>query len=80
MLGNQMMEKTKKDVLYANVIVDISIDKLDKTFQYLVPEELQADICEGVQVRIPFGNRLITGFVMELTHEAEFDGKNSSHP
>ena len=73
MLGNQMMEKTKKDVLYANVIVDISIDKLDKTFQYLVPEELQADICEGVQVRIPFGNRLITGFVMELTHEAEFD-------
>ena len=26
---------------YANVIVDISLEKLDKTFQYRVPEELQ---------------------------------------
>ena len=26
---------------YANVIVDISLDKLDKTFQYIIPEELE---------------------------------------
>ena len=31
---------------YANVIVDISVEKLDKTFQYLVPEELQEVITE----------------------------------
>lgn len=33
---------------YANVIVDISIDKLDKTFQYAIPEELQSQIGVGV--------------------------------
>ena len=30
--------------MYANVIVDISHEKLDKTFQYLVPEGLENEI------------------------------------
>ena len=58
---------------YANVIVDISLDKLDKTFQYLIPEELKDTIRVGMQVEVPFGNRSLAGFVMELTDEAEFD-------
>lgn len=58
---------------YANIIVDISHEKLDKTFQYLVPEELEAEINVGVLVDIPFGYRTITGYVVELTDEAEFD-------
>ena len=58
---------------YANVIVDISIDKLDKTFQYAIPEELQSQIGVGVQVEIPFGYRTMSGYVVELTDQAEFD-------
>lgn len=58
---------------YANVIVDISHEKLDKTFQYLVPQELAEEVRVGVLVDIPFGNRSITGYVVELTNEAEFD-------
>ena len=58
---------------YANIIVDISHEKLDKTFQYLIPEDLQDEIYLGVLVEIPFGNRTITGYVVELTDEAEFD-------
>lgn len=58
---------------YANIIVDISHEKLDKTFQYLIPQELQEEIALGVLVEIPFGNRAITGYVVELTDEAEFD-------
>ncbi len=58
---------------YANVIVDISHEKLDKTFQYLIPEELENEISVGVLVDIPFGSRSITGYVVELTEEAEFD-------
>ena len=58
---------------YANIIVDISHEKLDKTFQYLVPEELRDEIRVGVLVEIPFGSRTITGYVVELTDEAEFD-------
>ena len=46
---------------FANVIVDISVEKLDKTFQYRIPEELKNRIEPGVQVDIPFGNRTITG-------------------
>ena len=41
---------------FANIIVDISLEKLDRTFQYRVPEELQGILKEGMQVRIPFGN------------------------
>lgn len=59
--------------MYANVIVDISIEKLDKTFQYRIPEELTGEIDVGMQVEIPFGNRTITGFVVELTDRPEFD-------
>lgn len=58
---------------YANIIVDISHEKLDKTFQYLIPQELADEVRVGVLVEIPFGNRSITGYVVELTDEAEFD-------
>ena len=58
---------------YANIIVDISHEKLDKTFQYLIPQELAEEVRVGVLVDIPFGYRSITGYVVELTDEAEFD-------
>lgn len=58
---------------YANVIVDISHEKLDKTFQYRVPENLQDKMKVGVLVEIPFGNREITGYVIELTDELAYE-------
>lgn len=58
---------------YANIIVDISLDKLDKTFQYRIPDALREQIVPGVQVVVPFGNRTLTGYVVELTDEAEYD-------
>ena len=60
---------------FANIIVDISLEKLDPTFQYRVPEELQGILKEGMQVRIPFGNggRTLTGYVLELTDTCEWD-------
>ena len=33
---------------YANIIVDISHEKLDKTFQYRIPEELRESIRPGM--------------------------------
>ena len=58
---------------YANIIVDISHEKLDKTFQYRIPEKLQGKLSLGMQVYIPFGNRKIKGYVVELTDEVEFE-------
>lgn len=58
---------------YANVIVDISHEKLDKTFQYAIPEELAGGIKLGTQVDIAFGSRNMTGYVIELTDIPEYD-------
>ena len=58
---------------YANIIVDISHEKLDKTFQYRVPDELEDVIKIGVAVDVPFGNRQISGYVVELTDELNID-------
>ncbi len=60
---------------YANVIVEISHEKLDRPFQYIIPDKLQGKIAPGVCVMIPFGaaNKLIRGYVTEVTDKAEFD-------
>ena len=61
--------------LYANIIVDISHEKLDRTFSYLVPEPMQNLIHVGDVVEIPFGkgNRATKGYVVELTQTARYD-------
>jgi len=60
--------------LYANIIIDISHEKLDRTFQYRIPEKLLDQIHPGTPVEIPFGrsNRKIRGYVVEVTEEPEF--------
>lgn len=62
---------------YANIIIDISQEKLDRTFQYRIPEQLRDRLAPGMQVQVPFGNgnRTIKGYVIELTDKAEFDPK-----
>ena len=61
--------------MYADIIVDISHEQLDRTFQYAVPEEMKQDIDVGVLVNVPFGrgNRTITGYVIELSNEPKLD-------
>ncbi|MCR5416650.1 MAG: primosomal protein N' [Pseudobutyrivibrio sp.] len=60
---------------YADIIIDISHERLDKTFEYIVPTELESQVAEGVQVVIPFGqgNRAITGYVVGLHDQPGFD-------
>lgn len=61
--------------LYADIIVDISHEKLDKTFQYRVPERLAGVLETGMCVAVPFGNgnKLIKGYVMEIGGRCKFD-------
>ncbi len=60
---------------FANVIVDISHERVDRPFQYRVPDRLQGKVCAGSPVLVPFGagNRLRKGYVVELTDQADFD-------
>ena len=46
-------------MLYADVIVDISHENLDRTYQYRIPEHLEAEAVIGSPVCISFGNRLL---------------------
>ena len=63
--------------LYANIIIDISHEKLDRSFQYRVPEHLTGVLEIGMQVLVPFGSgeRKLRGCVIELTSQAEYDVK-----
>ncbi len=60
--------------LYADIIIEISHEKLDRPFQYRIPEELRNDLYPGARVEIPFGkaNRVIKGYVINITDKPEF--------
>ncbi len=59
---------------YANIIIDISHEKVDRTFQYKIPKKLDGKIEAGMCVQIPFGagSHLRQGYVIEVTDKAEF--------
>ena len=59
---------------YANIIIDISHEKVDRPFQYKIPDSLRGKLREGMCVQIPFGNanHLRQGYVVEITDRAEF--------
>ena len=59
---------------YANVIIDISHEKVDRPFQYRIPDSLKEKLAVGMCVQIPFGtgNRKRKGYVIEITDKNEF--------
>ena len=61
---------------YADIIIDISHEKLDKSFQYLVPSELEEEIRVGMVVSIPFGrgNHVRKGYVVGISDEPKVKG------
>lgn len=62
-------------MIYADIIVDISHEKLDRSFQYKVPKELEQDIRVGMVVKIPFGNgdHERKGYVIGLSDKPVFE-------
>lgn len=60
---------------YAGVIVDISLEKLDRVFDYKIPEYLGNRIRPGVPVWVPFGmgNRRIKGFVVSVSEFCDYE-------
>ena len=57
--------------MIARVLVEVMNKSLDKTFSYLVPEELINIVAVGKRVIVPFGNRQVEGFILELTKEMD---------
>ena len=61
--------------MYAEVIVDISHEKLDRPFTYKIPESLAETVEEGSLVEIPFGkgNKIISGYVIRIKENSDYD-------
>ena len=61
--------------MFADVIVNISHESVDRPFEYIIPERLEGEIRRGSQVMIPFGasNKLIKGFVINIKTGAAWD-------
>lgn len=60
---------------FAQIIIDISHEKVDRTFDYRIPSQLEDRISVGVLVKIPFGkgNSLRKGYVVGITDHADYD-------
>ncbi len=54
--------------MYAKVIVDIAHAQVDRVFEYSCPPETQA----GCRVKVPFGGRVIEGFVIGVSQTPSF--------
>ena len=54
---------------FADVIIDISHEKVDRPFQYKIPERLRGVLAVGMCVSIPFGkgNKIRMGYVVDMT-------------
>ena len=59
----------------AKIIVDITHSKVDRTYDYRVPDELLDEVKVGTPVTVPFGrgNRETSGFVVALTDHSDYD-------
>ena len=57
--------------MIAEVLIEYSVKLLDKTFDYIIPNNLQKDLKIGQKVLVPFGNQIVEGFVMGLKNEKQ---------
>ena len=59
--------------MYAQIIIDITSDALDRAYTYRIPEGM--DVYTGDRVSIPFGvsNAIKTGYVVGLTEHVDYD-------
>ena len=58
----------------AKVVSDIA---LNKEFDYLVPDSVIAEVAVGSRVRIPFGRRQATGYVVGLVDHSDRENLKS---
>ncbi len=56
-----------------DVLVEIKASSLDKTFTYLVPNNLETKIKIGVRVIVPFGKQRLEGFVLAIFTDKTYD-------
>ncbi len=59
--------------MYVSVLTQIGSKKVDKSFSYHVPKGLEDNIKVGVRVRVPFGNMILDGFIVDISSSCDYD-------
>ena len=61
--------------MYADIIIDITHEKLDKIFQYRIPSHLEGMLKIGTEVLVPFGrsNKETKGYVTGISETVDYD-------
>ena len=62
-----------KNTKLTEVLVEYPSKKIDKTFTYIIPDNLKARIKVGMHVSIPFVNKIINGFVLKIIDNYDGD-------
>ena len=57
--------------MYAELIIDIKSEALDRAYTYLVPEGME--LAPGDKVSVPFGRQEKTAYVLSLSEETDYD-------
>lgn len=61
--------------MYAKVVIEIGAKNLDKTFTYRVPPIYRDKLEVGYRVKVPFGKKLLEGFVLDINDNLDNDLK-----
>ncbi len=59
----------------ARVVVDVPLAHLDRTFDYQVPREYDADAVPGCRVRVRFAGKLVDGYLVERAATTDHTGR-----
>lgn len=57
--------------MFAEVITDISNYNVNKSFYYKIPNELKNKNIIGFRVEVPFGMRIVQGYVIDTFEKYE---------
>ena len=58
--------------MYADVLVELKTKKIDKTFTYIIPDNINSNLI-GKRVLVPFGRQKLEGFVLNTYNNINVD-------
>ncbi|MEE9542939.1 MAG: DEAD/DEAH box helicase family protein, partial [Thermodesulfobacteriota bacterium] len=66
-----MPTSSKKRELFVDVVVPLPVEG---EFTYIVPGEFAPDVQVGKRVLVPFGKRIVTGYIVKIKQKADVPG------
>ena len=64
--------------MYAEVIIDVNNHNVNQSFYYLVPDELKTRNLVGYRVEVPFGTRVVQGYIVNIRKDNIEDQSSKS--